>query len=575
MKNFYSYQFIGSLLISITIILPYVYSFPHIFINAHDNLDIDVIRYYLVARKEYLFSKNDTIIPEMMSGLPRSVFDSEWYYPVWLFYLFHPYIAVILNMVIVHLVAFWSSFFLGSYLLKENLKKSKSLLILVVLISLIFSYQQEQHLLNLGLGIAASPILLLCLIRIIYGSNNFLNYLIIFLFPFVSRLTHTGFFWLFIIFIYLIFSLIKNKKVNWPITRAFILMIMGYLIVEYRLIWNLFFQKFQSHRYEFNLIQMNLNETLKKSFEYFIWGDYQARSMNYTWLILSAVLLFLIFYKKIKIYKIEKKELLAGIGIFVLSVVFGSFAKYKGLYFILKYINAFDLSRFSFLLPVISLYLVYLILKILSNDNYIFNHKFLLVYVYFVIFSSLGITIKYNHTFKDFVKKFGSFGKPEVNNENYFYLDEFYAEDIFNQIKKILPTNYSEYRVGSVGLHPSLSLFNGFYTIDGAIANYPLQYKKRFRKIIEKEIERDEGLKHYFDEYGCRVYLFTKEIWNRRYSNLLEKSIRPKYNTQELKKMNCMYIFSAYKIENADSLQWSLLNYYKNKNYIIYVYKIL
>jgi len=43
----------------------------------------------------------------------------------------------------------------------------------------------------------------------------------------------------------------------------------------------------------------------------------------------------------------------------------------------------------------------------------------------------------------------------------------------------------------SVGLDPMVAAMNNIYTIDGYHAIYPLSYKKKFRKIIKKQLEKD------------------------------------------------------------------------------------
>ena len=43
---------------------------------------------------------------------------------------------------------------------------------------------------------------------------------------------------------------------------------------------------------------------------------------------------------------------------------------------------------------------------------------------------------------------------------------------------------------------------NNIYVIDGYHAIYPLSYKIKFRKVIEKEIERNIEIKKYYDYWG-------------------------------------------------------------------------
>ena len=81
---------------------------------------------------------------------------------------------------------------------------------------------------------------------------------------------------------------------------------------------------------------------------------------------------------------------------------------------------------------------------------------------------------------------------------------KYYAEDLFAKVEETIGKNKNEYKVACIGVNSSVALFNGFYTVDGYSTDYPLEYKHRFRKVIEKELDKDEGIKGYFDNWGNR-----------------------------------------------------------------------
>ena len=60
----------------------------------------------------------------------------------------------------------------------------------------------------------------------------------------------------------------------------------------------------------------------------------------------------------------------------------------------------------------------------------------------------------------------------------------------------------------SVGLDPMIAVMNDIRVIDGYHTIYPLSYKIKFRKIIEKELDKNIKLKNYYDDWGNRVYAF-------------------------------------------------------------------
>ena len=62
----------------------------------------------------------------------------------------------------------------------------------------------------------------------------------------------------------------------------------------------------------------------------------------------------------------------------------------------------------------------------------------------------------------------------------------------------------------SVGLDPMIAVMNDIKVIDGYHNIYPLNYKIKFRKIIEKELEKNNVLKNYYDDWGNRIYAFYR-----------------------------------------------------------------
>ena len=84
-------------------------------------------------------------------------------------------------------------------------------------------------------------------------------------------------------------------------------------------------------------------------------------------------------------------------------------------------------------------------------------------------------------------------------------LDEFYAPDVFSEVRAIIGEGAV---VASVGLHPAVSVYNGLDAADGYGASYPVDYKHRWRVLISPVLDVDPGLRTYFDQWGSRAYLF-------------------------------------------------------------------
>lgn len=90
--------------------------------------------------------------------------------------------------------------------------------------------------------------------------------------------------------------------------------------------------------------------------------------------------------------------------------------------------------------------------------------------------------------------------------------DAFYAPETFREVAGIIGSGGEAGRVASIGMHPSVAVMNGFWTLDGYCTNYLLDYKHRFREVVAGELACDEGLARYFDGWGNRCYLFQHEV---------------------------------------------------------------
>lgn len=162
--------------------------------------------------------------------------------------------------------------------------------------------------------------------------------------------------------------------------------------------------------------------------------------------------------------------------------------------------------------------------------------------------------------------------------------NDYFAEELMAEIKDAIREEtgmeQSEYRIASLGMCPAVALEAGFYCIDGYSNNYSLEYKHNFRKIIAKELEKCPNMKYYFDDWGSRCYLFTKESQNFYY---LAKDADFQYqdlelDTGKMKELGCDYLFAAAEIvpENAERLGITLQGVYDTEDsfYRIWVYRL-
>lgn len=130
----------------------------------------------------------------------------------------------------------------------------------------------------------------------------------------------------------------------------------------------------------------------------------------------------------------------------------------------------------------------------------------------------------------------------------------FYSEDLFREILDYIGRPQESYKVGSVGLYPSVPLYNGFYCIDGYSNNYDVEYKRAFRDVIRGELDKDAALKTYYDEWGSRCYLFSAELGKHYYFTKTDDAAikHLDLDSTALRKLKCSYILSGVEIQNAE-----------------------
>jgi len=88
-----------------------------------------------------------------------------------------------------------------------------------------------------------------------------------------------------------------------------------------------------------------------------------------------------------------------------------------------------------------------------------------------------------------------------------------------------------------------VAVYHDIYVMDGYHTIYPLPYKKKFRKIIEKELEANTFFKNYFDNFGSRVY--TTFYHPADINNI-------QLNFKVAKELGADFVVSKYKLTDND-----------------------
>ena len=131
----------------------------------------------------------------------------------------------------------------------------------------------------------------------------------------------------------------------------------------------------------------------------------------------------------------------------------------------------------------------------------------------------------------------------------------YYDYENYKFIKSLVGSS----RTISIGLDPMVAVMNNINTLGGYYNMYPLSYKYKFRKIIEKQLDHYQELKKYYDNWGHRVYTFVRD------------PAVIKINFSQAKLLGAEYVISKYQISNK-----SLIPVCENCNNVsdLFLYKI-
>lgn len=538
--------------------IPYNILWENASLTINDNLDSNMVWFKVLLDSGQVFSPNNTPIEQFMNGVPRSSFSSEFNFTLLWVWLFGPLGAYIFERWLFALIGFWGMF----VLLHKFIILGKDNHIIQAGVALTFCLLP--HWPWAGLSIPGLPFLLYAFLNLRSGNRHFINWVIIAIYPFYSSLVTTGFFFCLLIVLLGITDIFRKKGVKKEFIFGLFLLSVLYVISHYRLFIEFFIEpQFVSHRVEFRRVGYGLIGFLKYFTDKIIMGNE---------FFLFAVTLAGILKWNYRQFSSKYKYTL----FFILFTSFlSSFISSKYLENITSFLFGLipiNLERISWLYP--------LLWSVLYAISLAYINEKLHVGKYIVLFLLAG-QLTYEFAYHELVVSAFSFKAGEKRGELMVKVDpsyhNFYAEKQFKEIAEFIGLQKSNYRVLSLGMHPGISQFNGFYTLDGYIPNYDRNYKRTFRKIIKDEIEKNEEVRDYYDHWGSRVYLFTAA--DIGYVNVSGNDIELKnldFNTNAMKELGGKYIISAVKIDTQTDPEYKFIKKFQHEEsaWDIYLYEI-
>jgi hypothetical protein len=571
-------------LLLLGVFIIFLFWFPYLFrgqdthVKTFDNLDCHVVHTKVLAESGKAFSLNpNTKLDNFVNGLPLSGVDSGYNVMTWLFMIFAPFTAYALNDLLVRLAAFWGMFlFLRKYIIREEGEQFSRIAFGAALCFSLLPFYPAG-----GLSVAGIPLVLYSFFNILKRQQKTLDYLLIIVYPFYSKLALAGFFVMAVLFAIFIIDWLREKKINLYYLGGLALMGVGYFFGQFHLIYSFLAPGFTSHREEIRVVGLSTADALNRSIISFIFDRVNEVGAQHLFVMGAAALAIGIALFK----KISARLMMWLLITTMLTAILWGFKYWSGVIPIReKYqlLNAFDFSRFYWFNPFLWYVIFALALVIMSKIKW---GKTLATL--FIVFQLLYMFVNYNWEYRYLLGIKSSFaGSPLAYSLSY---KEYYAENQFKEIREYINKPQQDYRVVSIGMQPAISQYNGFYTLDIYTDIYPLTYKHQFRRIIEKELEKSPLLRKTFDETGKRCFLFAAELSGikRISGEIFSRGITKKdsgrlkiknleINSAALKEMGGQYIFSAVEISNyaQNNLTFEKVFAGKESPWKIYLYKV-
>jgi hypothetical protein len=544
-------------------------------VRIHDNMDGSGMQYWRIFHESNPLWHSGESSQRFLNGALPAHNGPNFRFSKLPYYLLPPFAAYTFLQLTTRLVAFVGMLLLLRSLLGKTKDETTNIIVctgIAILFAILPHYPPS------AFTVPALPLLAWCFVAIGKHQDNWHHWLTLCFIPFFTSFFLAPIFLLPFIGLAWAIAAVFERKINWRWLGALALVSVLFCVSEYQLALDAFADNgFISHRTEQKLIPtFFFIGSLKWAYANFLYGRYHVATHHYKLIPLFfltgllGVWQWLLWLGKhcnalphfiSTLGGTEKEErqntirlntyFAIAISAFILAGIISlwhGFYRWNFFVSLRQHAPVLDMvnwERLHWLHPLVW----YLgLAALLLAWAKILKPRFALPFV-LIILVAQGATLMRN---ADYIQTWRA-GEPTWK--------EFYAEKQFEEIREFIGKPIQDYRVASLGVYPSIPLYNGFYCLDGYATNYSLDYKHEFRNIIAPELSRDEDLTRYFDEWGSRCYLNSTEL-GRKYmwtKNMKKHISGIDLNLDAFKVMGGEYIISAVHIDNPEASGLRLL----------------
>jgi len=560
--------------------IPYIVLGENTLYNIGDVLDSSIVFYTIINNLDHFFSfSNDLFIHSFLGeSVPRNALPSSFNITSWIFFFLRPSVAYPLSRFLVSIVGLLGMY----YFLTEHIIKKDNYKLFSVIISLAFAILPHKPIMG-GAIFAIAPVLFFSFFNLIKLKRKKLSILLCFIMPFFSSaVMSTSFIWITLLSFW-IYLCIKRKSFQIYPFLGLMIMFTSMLLADIHLVLITFMNdSFISHRVDRIVGSYSLIEVISNAWHIFLSEKkFPLATIHHS--------IFYWFFAVVFMGLLKGKEYIIKPVVFAgcifINCVLAVIIKWDYLDFIKDKYEIFSTFDFERILNLNAFYWWVLLAMIINEIFKLLNRKNNYIFLLIIILSISGpfYVIRNSWGYRENCKRFIYNIKTHNQPNNMMTMNQFYSTPLFNEIKEWIGKDEATYRVGSLGLHPGVPAFNGFYTIDGYSNFYSLDYKIRFREIIQPELEKNPSQLNKFDKWGNRCYLFSSEllrVWNHKdyiipkNSNLVINKLD--FNFYKLKELGCEYIISTVEINKVRNPNLVFQKKFEHANlpYSIYLYNI-
>ncbi|MCR4650028.1 MAG: DUF6044 family protein [Lachnospiraceae bacterium] len=544
----------------------------NLYLQIHDYLDSGIAHYKMI-KDSHLFWTFSSSVP-YLGGLDRNYFFSELKVFSWIYMIFPCFPAIIIGWYCKISIAIAGFYYLGKIIFGNDENGS-----VYLIAGLIYGITPTQPINSFGF--ASLPFLLA--VMILLKRKFEVKYLVfMFFYPLFSDFVFFGLFICGFTLVFFFIDWINEKKPGWRFIGAIIALSAGFIITEWRLFYTFLVADGETIRDSFVSNDISVLQCLKDFVWVFLFGQYHSASLH----LFPVLPVCLIYFFILNIGYVKKKK--AGyifkdpFNPVMLLQVFNCaiYAINETHWFktliatIIPPLKGFSFARTLWLCPFLW-YLAFMMVlcRVKWKSKTVKYSICLMSFVFVCLFPS-----KYNHISTNVFSLVGDVLGNEIveqvfhkKNDKLTY-GEFYSEKLFDRIKEDIDYN-GEWAI-AYGMHPAVLEYNDISTLDGYVSFYSADYKSTFREMIEPELEKDEKNREYFDNWGGRAYVFSKDVGYDAVRDLQINEAALLINPEVFSKMGGKYVFSRVRVSNHENLGMEEIGMYSDDSspYSIWVY---